>query len=128
VVRTPGFHPGNRSSILRRGTKEINMKKLKIGNIVSAAFLGEVHRCEVIEITEKDMYKLRMESGTILPSVQWKKQMKKNSPWHIIALLDSTTIVKSTKSKDTNKNTTNKIQLENAIKNQKDFIRGAVKK
>jgi len=102
------------------------MKKLKVGNIVSAVFVGEVHKCEVIEITEKDIYKLRTESGTILPTVQWKKQMKKNSPWYIEALLDSTTTVKSTKSKDTSKNTTDKIELEKAIKNQKDFIRGAV--
>jgi hypothetical protein len=104
------------------------MKKLKVGNIVCAVFLGEVHRCEVIEITEKDMYKLRTESGTILPSVQWKKQMKKDSPWHIVALLDATTTVKSSKSKDTNQNTMDKTELDIAIKKQKDFVQGVVKK
>jgi len=104
------------------------MKKLKVGNIVCAVFLGEVHRCEVIEITEKDMYKLRTESGTILPSVQWKKHMKKNSPWYIEALLDATTTVKSDKTKDTKQNTTDKNKLDIAIKKQKDFVRGAVKR
>ena len=104
------------------------MKKLKVGNIVSAVFLGEVHKCEIIEVTEKDMYKLRTESGTILPSVQWMKLMKKNSPWYIEALIDATTNVKSDKSKDTKQNTTDQDELEKAIKKQKDFVRGAVKK
>jgi len=104
------------------------MKQLKVGNIVCTVFLGEVHRCEVIEMTEKDMYKLRTESGTILPSVQWKKQMKKDSPWHIVALLDATTNVKSTKSKDTIQNTIDKIELAIAIKKQKEFVQGAVKR
>ena len=104
------------------------MKKLKIGNIVSAVFLGATYTCEVIEITEKDVYKLRMKSGTILPSVKWKKQMKKDSPWHIVALLEATTNVKLTKSKDTRKNTTDNVELKCAIKEQKAFIRGAVKK
>jgi hypothetical protein len=104
------------------------MKKLKVGNIVSAVFLGEVYKCEVIEITAKDMYKLRTSSGTILPSVQWKKLMKKNSPWYIESLISATTNVKSSKSKDTSKNTTNKNELKKAIKTQKEFIRGAVKK
>jgi len=103
-------------------------KKLKVGNIVSAVFLGEVHKCEVTEVTEKDMYKLRTESGTILPSVQWRKHMKKDSPWYIEALIDSTINVKSDKTKDTSQNTTDKVELEKAIKNQKDFIRGAVKR
>lgn len=103
------------------------MKKLKVGNIVSAVFLGTTYTCEVIEVTEKNVYKLRMKSGTILPSVQWKKQMKKDSPWHIVSLLDATTNVKLTKSKDTRQNTSENISLEKAIKKQKDFIRGAVK-
>ncbi|MBC8305344.1 MAG: hypothetical protein H8E55_57475 [Pelagibacterales bacterium] len=104
------------------------MKKLKVGNIVSAIFLGVVYKCEVIEVTEKDMYKLRTTSGMILPSVQWKKLMKKNSPWYIEALISTTTNSKSIKSKDTMQNTTDKVELKKAIKNQKNFIRGQVKK
>ena len=104
------------------------MKKLKVGNIVSAVFLGEVHKCKVTEVTQKDMYKLRTESGTILPSVQWKSLMKKNSPWYIEALIDATTNVKSSKSKDTIQNTIDKTELDIAIKKQKDFVQGAVKK
>ncbi len=104
------------------------MKKLKVGNIVSTVFLGEVYECEVIEVTEKDMYKLRTSTGTILPSVQWKKQSKKNSPWYIESIIDSKTIVKSKKSKDTRPDTMDKNKLKDAIQKQEDFIRGQVKK
>jgi hypothetical protein len=66
------------------------MKKLEVGNIVNAVFLGVTHRCEVVEVTEKHKYKLRMKSGTLLPSVPWKKHMHKDSPWHILSLIDDT--------------------------------------
>jgi hypothetical protein len=108
------------------------MKKLKIGNIVRAVFLGTPEPCEVIEVMDKHLYKLRMKSGTILPGVTWYKKLsakeKKSKPWYIEALINDTTNVKLTKSKDTSKNTTNKNELDKAIKKQKEFIRGAVKK
>jgi len=64
------------------------MKKLKVGDAVNAVFLGKTYPSEVIEVTGKGLYKLRTKCGTILPSVQWKKQMQKNSPWHILSLID----------------------------------------
>ena len=108
------------------------MKKLKVGNIVRAVFLGTPGPCEVIEVTDKHLYKLRMKSGTILPGVTWFKKLsakeKKNKPWYIEALIDDTTNVKLTKSKDTSKNTTNNNELKKAIKNQKEFVRGTIKR
>lgn len=108
------------------------MKRLKVGDIVLAVFLGTPNKCEVIEVIDKQLYKLQMESGTILPGVTWYKKLsakeKKTKPWYIEALIDDTTNIKLTKSNDTSKNTTNKTDLEKAIKTQKDFIRGAVKK
>mgnify|MGYP003121161584 CR=1 FL=1 len=64
------------------------MKKLKVGDAVNAIFLGKAYISEVIEVTGKDIYKLRTSCGTILPSVQWKKQMQKDSPWHILSLIN----------------------------------------
>ena len=54
-------------------------------------------------------------SDTILPSAQWKKHSKKGSPWFIESLIESKTNVKSTKSKDIKKNTTDKKKLKKAI-------------
>ncbi len=126
MVRTPGFHPGNRSSILRRGTKEINMKKLKVGDIVVAVFLGTPGECEVIEVTDKQLYKLRMKSGTILPGVTWYKlldaKQKKNKPWHIVKYIGHT------KSKVSEKDNIQKADLEKAMRKQKDFLGGNIKK
>ena len=105
------------------------MKKLKIGDIVSAKFLGTTYKCVVIEVTDKNIYKLRMKySDTILPSAQWKKHSKKGAPWFIESLIESKTNVKSTKSKDIKKNTTDKKKLKKAIENQKKFVSGKLSK
>jgi hypothetical protein len=65
------------------------MKKLKKGDIVSAKFLGTTYKCVVIEVTDKNIYKLRMKySDTILPSAQWKKHSKKGAPWFIESLIE----------------------------------------
>jgi len=98
------------------------MKKLKIGDIVEAVFLGESSECEVIEITDKHLYKLQMRSGTILPTVTWKKLLVKDKPWHIVKYLRH---IKPKVQKD------NKIQrsdLDQAIEQQRKFIRGEIKK
>ena len=64
------------------------MKKLKIGDQVDAIFLGSTEKCNVIEITDKQLYKLQMTSGTILPGVTWYKlldeKQKKTKPWYIV--------------------------------------------
>ena len=107
-------------------------KKLKVGDLVRAYFLGTPDRCEVIEVTDKDLYKLRMTSGTILPGVTWYSLLnakeKKNKPWYIDGYLGHKQITKSEEDQITSQNTTDKVELEKAIKNQKDFIRGAVKR
>ena len=65
------------------------MKKLKVGDRVIAKFLGEPKYCTVIEVTKKDVYKLKTVDGTIYPSSVWKKKApldKKGkiiSPWYI---------------------------------------------
>tara|TARA_Y100000034_G_scaffold76465_1_gene91882 strand:+ start:357 stop:659 length:303 start_codon:yes stop_codon:yes gene_type:complete len=99
------------------------MKKLKLGDIVEAVFLGTPEECEVIEITDSKnkLYKLRMKSGTILPGVTWKKLLVKDKPWHILKYLRH---IKPKVQKD------NKIQrpdLDQAIDKQRKFIRGEIK-
>ena len=65
------------------------MKKLKLGDNVIARFLGEIFKCEVIKVVDKDTYHLLTKQGTTLPSVQWKDKCEVNkkgkilSPWHI---------------------------------------------
>jgi len=68
------------------------MKKLKLGDKVIAKFLGSPHNCTVIEIIDKETYKLKTVHGTILPSCKWEKKSTKDkkgkiiSPWYIVAL------------------------------------------
>jgi len=65
------------------------MKKLKLGDMVTAIFLGESFKSEVIKVIDKDTYRLKTIDGTILPSVKWKdkyeldKNGKLKSPWFI---------------------------------------------
>ena len=65
------------------------MKKLKLGDMVVARFLGESFECEVIKVVDKDTYSLKTGRGTTLPSVKWKAKCERNkkgkilSPWHI---------------------------------------------
>jgi len=110
-------------------------KKLIIGDIVQAYFLGSPEPCEVTEIIDKNSYKLRMKSGTILPGVKWKQDMDKKSPWYIDAYLGHNNITKSPKDQNTSQNTLplsewsdDKKELEKAVKKQKEFIKGKVKK
>ena len=103
-------------------------KKLKVGDIVRAFFLGSPYECEVIKIVEKNSYKLRQIDGTILPGVKWKKDMDKKSPWYIDDLVGHKALPKSTEDQNTSKNTTEKTELDIAIKKQKKFIDGKHKK
>ncbi|MGI9599538.1 MAG: hypothetical protein ACR2L7_00125 [Candidatus Actinomarina sp.] len=102
------------------------MKKLKLGDIVEAVFLGTPGKCEVIEVIDKHLYKLRMESGTILPGVTWLKNLddkqKKNKPWHIVKY------VGHTKTKVSKKDSIQKTDLEKEMQKQKDFLDGNIKK
>ncbi len=102
------------------------MKKLKVGDIVIAVFLGNPGKCNVIEVTDKHLYKLQMESGTILPGVTWLKNLdakqKKNKPWHIVKY------VGHTKTKVSKKDSIQKTDLEKEMQKQKDFLDGNIKK
>jgi len=103
------------------------MKHLKVGDIVIAVFLGTPSECEVIEITDKKkkLYKLKMKSGTILPSVTWYKlldaKQKKNKPWHILKY------VEHIKPKVIEDGKINQSDLDQAINEQRKFIRGEIK-
>ena len=73
----------------------MGLRQLKIGDRVNAFFLGSPIECEVIEVVQKDLYKLRSirnegaKSGTIFPNVKWKKAAAVNkkgeitAPWYI---------------------------------------------
>jgi len=104
------------------------MKHLKVGDIVIAVFLGSPEECEVIAITDKKekLYKLRMKSGTILPGVTWLKNLdakqKKTKPWHILKY------IKHIKPKVLEDNKIKRSDLDQAIDEQRKFIRGEIKK
>ena len=104
-------------------------RKLKIGDLVRAYFLGTDDVYQVIEVTDKNTYKIKcVKSGTILPSVKWKKDMDKKSVWYIDEYLGHKAVPKSTEDQNTSKNTTDKIELDIAIKKQRKFIKGKVSK
>ena len=104
-------------------------RKLKIGDLVRAYFLGTDDIYQVIEVTDKNAWKIKcVKSGTILPSVKWKKDMDKKSPWYIDDLVGHNELPKSTEDQNTSKNTTKKSELDKAIKKQKKFIKGDVSK
>ena len=66
-----------------------------------------------------------MKCGTILPGVTWLKlldaKQKKNKPWHILKF------VKHTKSKVKEENNIKRSDLDQAIDQQRKFIRGEIK-
>ena len=103
------------------------MKHLQIGDQVIAVFLGSPEPCEVIEVTDKKqkLYKLRMKSGTILPSVTWFKLLdakeKKNKPWHILKY------VEHIKPKVIEDDKVKRADLDIALDQQRKFIRGEIK-
>ena len=104
-------------------------KKLKIGDKVRAYFLGTDDIYRVIEVTDKNTWKLKcVKSGTILPSVKWKKDMDKKSVWYIAEFIGHSELPKLTEDQNTSQNTTDKLELEKAIKKQKKFIKGKVDK
>ena len=104
-------------------------RKLKIGDLVRAYFLGTDDIYQVIEVTDKNAWKIKcVKSGTILPSVKWKKDMDKKSVWYIDEYLGHKAVPKSTEDQNTSKNTTDKIELDIAIKKQRKFIKGKVSK
>ena len=59
-------------------------KTLKKGNKVIALFLGNRHTCTVIEVIDKNVYKLESTTGTILTQTQWGQHLTEYTPWYII--------------------------------------------
>ena len=98
------------------------MKKLKLGDMVVAVFLGTSYECKVIEIIDKHKYKLQKLDGTILPNVTWKSLLEKKSPWYIIKF------IKSNKHKVKHKENIQQSDLKKAIQKQKDFLSGNIEK
>jgi len=104
-------------------------RKLKIGDLVRAYFLGTDDIYQVIMVIDKNTYKIKcVKSGTILPSVKWKKDMDKKSVWYIDDLVGHKDMPKSPEDQNTSQNTTDKSELEKAIKKQKKFIKGKISK
>jgi len=104
-------------------------KKLKLGDIVRAYFVGSPSQYQVIEVIDKLTYKLKeVFSGTILPKVKWKKDMDKKSPWYIESYIGTKEMPKSTKDQNTIKNTTEKDELKKAIEKQKKFTKGNIER
>ena len=104
-------------------------KKLKLGDIVRAYFVGSPSQYQVIEVIDKLTYKLKeVFSGTILPKVKWKKDMDKKSPWYIESYIGTKEMPKSTEDKITINHTTDKTELKEAIEKQKKFTKGNIKR
>jgi len=104
-------------------------KKLKIGDTVLASFLSTTSLYSVIEVLDKITYKLKcVRSGTILPTVKWKKDMDKKSVWFIDSYVGTTDVDKLTEDKITSEHTTDKTELDNAIEKQKKFTKGNINK
>ena len=104
-------------------------KKLNIGDTVIASFLSTTSLYSVIEVLDKITYKLKcVQSGTILPSVKWKKDMDKKSVWFIESYVGSNDASKLTEDKITIKHTTDKVELKEAIEKQKKFTKGTINK
>lgn len=65
------------------------MRNLKLGDTVTARFLGDIFECEVMGFKDKDTFRLKTKQGAILPCVKWKSKCEVNkkgeiiSPWYI---------------------------------------------
>jgi hypothetical protein len=99
-------------------------RKLAIGDKVRARFLGGVVQCTVIEVMPNSSYKLRMADGIIIPNCFWKDEADRKSPWYIEDFLGNTGESKSAVYQNTKKHTSDKTELDAAIKKQRKFIRG----
>ena len=85
----------------------------------------------VIEITSPNQYKIKLEDGIILPKSEWYDPTDKKhaaKPWHIHEYIGCNELDKTRLNSGITKDTLDKNELKNAIKKQKNFIRGKVKK
>ena len=83
MVRTPGFHPGNRGSIPRRGTKIINMANHK-------SALKRIKQSETRRLQNKYKHKTARNAVRDIKSTSDKKEATKLLP-KVTAMLDKLT-------------------------------------
>jgi len=110
-------------------------KKLKIGDRVYCKFLGNEYIAVVIEVSSPGKYKLQYHCygprPTILPNAEWYNSKDKKAaakPWAIHEYIDSNGSSKTIGNTGTVAPTTTKKELDVAIKKQKAFVRGKIKK
>lgn len=58
-------------------------RKLVVGDIVRAKFLGSTEICTVTEVENRNTYKLCTANGIKLPGAKWKADAEKKAPWYI---------------------------------------------
>jgi small subunit ribosomal protein S20 len=80
VVRTPGFHPGNRGSIPRRGTKKYIMANHK-------SALKRIRQSEKRRLLNKYQHKTARNAVKSLKSIKKKKEALGLFP-KVVAMLD----------------------------------------
>lgn len=109
-------------------------RKLKVGDQVLCKFLGTSYKAVVTEVTSPGKYKLRYYANgsyTNLPNSEWYNAKDKKAaakPWHIHEYLGSKEPSKSNVKSDIQNKTIDKKELKKAIKKQKKFIRGKIRK
>jgi len=103
-------------------------KKLKINDRVVVQFLGAKYESQVIAIRPDSHYDLRKTDGTIIPNCAWQKDAHKKAPWRIVARIDGGVVTPISSENPTKSEEINKTELDAKIEEQKQFIRGKVKK
>jgi len=66
-------------------------RKLVIGDIVRANFLGGSELCTVVEVESRNVYKLKTSNNILIPGAKWKKDADKKAPWYITEYVGKTT-------------------------------------
>jgi hypothetical protein len=103
-------------------------KKLKINDRVVVQFLGAKHESQVIAIRPDSHYDVRKKDGIIIPNCAWQKDAHKKAPWFIIAKIAEGEKMPILPENPPKSEEINKSELDAKIKEQKQFIRGKVKK
>jgi len=103
-------------------------KKLKVNDRVVVQFLGVKHECQVVGIRPDSRYDLRKKDGIIIPNAPWQNDMQKKAPWFIIAKIADGQSMPIEPEILPNSEEINKSELDEKIEQQKQFVRGRIKK
>jgi hypothetical protein len=95
-------------------------KSLKQGTEVMFRMLGELTRGTIINEREDGNFDLRSENGKIIPNINWYDPQQKRKPWYIVQA-GKTNVDPKTMSSDEQ-------SVQQAYEEQKQFLRGKVKK